>query len=84
MSATDDDIRRVLLSLRELRDRIDALEATVSGIAGQVGYVPPVPPRWSAAVQAALDRGDRRGAILLLARERGVSKYVAEQALDKT
>jgi hypothetical protein len=83
VGATDSDLRDIMVILRGLRDRIGALETTVAGIAKQINYAPPTPPRWSEDVQRALERGDRRGAIHLLARERGISRYLAERALEE-
>lgn len=40
-SASQDDVRRLLLSVRELRDRVAALEATVAGLVEHTGWTAP-------------------------------------------
>lgn len=83
--ATQEDIRKLLLANRELRDRVEALEGTVAALVAHVGYVTPEPPAVPPLpdeVERLLERGDRRGAILALARARGVSKHLAERELD--
>ena len=55
MSATQDDIRRILLALREVRERVDAIEAAVAGIA-EHGGVASCAARESDVCPEALDR----------------------------
>ena len=68
--------------IADLRRRVTALEATLSAVVAHTGYTPPVEPEIPPQVQAQLDRGNRAGAIAEYAKARGVSRHLAEQAID--
>ena len=68
--------------IADLRRRVTALESTLAAVVAHTGYVPPAEPDIPPQVQAQLDRGNRAGAITEYAKARGVSRYLAEQAID--
>ncbi|UUY04672.1 hypothetical protein LRS13_03830 [Svornostia abyssi] len=68
--------------IADLRRRVTALESTLAAVVAHTGYVPPVEPAIPPEAQAQLDRGNRAGAIAEYAKARGVSRHLAEQAID--
>lgn len=68
--------------IADLRRRVEQLEATLDEVVRHTGYVPAPEPTLPPAVEAQLERGNRAGAIAEYAKARGVSRHLAEQAID--
>lgn len=68
--------------IADLRRRVEQLEATLDEVVRHTGYVPVPEPTLPPAVEALLERGNRAGAIAEYAKARGVSRHLAEQAID--
>ena len=68
--------------IADLRRRVEELEATLAAVVAHTGYTPPAEPAIPPAAQAQLDRGNRAGAVAEYAKARGVSRHLAEQAIE--